>query len=96
MRIHLVFLLVSGAYLTGKTCLAVAARSDNSTTEYKDEFESIDDNRSTSSERSLRVRATMDGEDEERGRFDKMKLTISGVSQSRTKSGGEAMVSKFM
>ncbi|KAI9917188.1 hypothetical protein PsorP6_013282 [Peronosclerospora sorghi] len=67
MNIRLILLLASSAHLTGNTFLVVAAGSEYLTTENKPKFESTDDNRSTTSERSLRVRAKMDEEDEERG-----------------------------
>ncbi|KAI9917171.1 hypothetical protein PsorP6_013318 [Peronosclerospora sorghi] len=69
MRIDLILLLASSAHLTRITCLAVAAGSEYPITSYKAKFESADGNRHTSIERSLRVRTTMDEEDEERGRF---------------------------
>ncbi|KAI9917539.1 hypothetical protein PsorP6_013171 [Peronosclerospora sorghi] len=68
MRIDLILFLASSAHLAGKNNgLAVAAHgSEHSTTKDKATFESVDENRFTTSERSLRVRARMDEEDEER------------------------------
>ncbi|KAI9917114.1 hypothetical protein PsorP6_013173 [Peronosclerospora sorghi] len=68
MRIDLILLLASSAHVTGKKkCLAVAAHgSEHPSTKEKATFESVDDNRATTSKRSLRVRARMDEEEEER------------------------------
>ncbi|KAI9917127.1 hypothetical protein PsorP6_013274 [Peronosclerospora sorghi] len=77
MRIDLILLLASSAHLTGNNCLAVAAGSEHPTTQNKATIESVDENRVTTSERSLRVRATRDEEDEER---------VSGASVEKMSS----------
>ncbi|KAI9917202.1 hypothetical protein PsorP6_013135 [Peronosclerospora sorghi] len=95
MCIDLILLLASRADLTGKACLAVDAESQHSTTKYNPKFESVDGNRSSSSERSLRVRASMDEEDEERFAIDLAKIS-SKVAQLATQPTVEEKVARIV
>ncbi|KAI9918583.1 hypothetical protein PsorP6_011874 [Peronosclerospora sorghi] len=97
MRIDLILFLVSSAHLPAKTCLAAAAGFEPPTTAHKATFKSVDDNaRSTSSEGSLRVRAPMHDEDEERLILEAVKKAASRVSQSWTTSRDQKKVLKIL